>query len=57
MECTFYVMSTDGFNAYKERALQERTGFDPLRARQALPAELVQKIVKARIYENTERYR
>ena len=50
-------MSTDDFNAYKERALQERTGFDPLRARQALPAELVQKIVKARIYENTERYR
>ena len=57
--CTFYVMSTDVFNAYKEQAKGYKSGKGSIRFEpdKPLPADLVQKIVKARISENTGRYR
>lgn len=57
--CTFYVMSTDVFNAYKEGAKGYKTGKGSIRFEpdKPLPKDLVEKIVRARISENVGRYR
>ena len=57
--CTFYVMSTDVFNSFKSQLTGFKTGkgsvrFDP---ENPIPADLVQKIVKARVAENTMKFR
>ena len=57
--CTFYVMSTDVFNAFKASAKGYKMGNGSIRFEpdNPLPADLVTKIVKARVAENTGRYR
>jgi uncharacterized protein YdhG (YjbR/CyaY superfamily) len=57
--CTFYVMSTDVFNAFKGAVKGYKTGQGSIRFEpdNPLPAELVTKIVKARVAENSIRYR
>ena len=57
--CTFYVMSTNVFNAFKERVKEFKTGKGSIRFQpdKLIPAEIVQNIVKARISENSGMYR
>jgi uncharacterized protein YdhG (YjbR/CyaY superfamily) len=57
--CTFYVMSTNVFNAFKEKLKEFKTGKGSIRFQpdKLIPAEIVQNIVKARISENTGMYR
>jgi uncharacterized protein YdhG (YjbR/CyaY superfamily) len=57
--CTFYVMSTNVFNAFKEKVKEFKTGKGSIRFQpdKLIPAEIVQNIVKARISENTGMYR
>jgi uncharacterized protein YdhG (YjbR/CyaY superfamily) len=57
--CTFYVMSTNVFNAFKEKVKEFKTGKGSIRFQpdKLIPAEIVQNIVKARISENTLMYR
>ena len=57
--CTFYVMSTDVFNAFKEKVKGFKTGKGSIRFEpdKLIPPEIVQNIVKARISENTGKYR
>ena len=57
--CTFYVMSTDVFNAFKGSLTGYKTGKGSIRFEpdHPLPADLVTNIVKARVAENTGRYR
>ena len=57
--CTFYVMSTDVFNSFREKVKEFKTGKGSIRFQpdKLIPAEIVQNIVKARISDNTGKYR
>lgn len=58
-DCTFYLMSTDVFNAFKEKVKGFKTDKGSIRFQpdKMIPPEIVQNIVKARISENTGKYR
>ena len=57
--CTFYLMSTDVFNAFKAQVKDFKTGKGSIRFEtdNPIPPDLVQRIVRARISENTGKYR
>ena len=57
--CTFYVMSTDVFNAHRSEVKEYKTGKGSIRFQpdNPIPVDLVKRIVKARIAENTGKYR
>ena len=56
--CTFYLMSTDVFNAFKAQVKDFKTGKGSIRFQpdNPIPTDLVQRIVKARISENTGKF-
>ena len=57
--CTFYLMSTDVFNAFKAQVKDYKTGKGSIRFQpdSPIPSDLVTRIVKARISENTGKFR
>ena len=57
--CTFYVMSTEVFNAFKAEVKDFKTGKGSIRFQpdKHIPSGLVKRIVKARVAENTGNYR
>ena len=57
--CTFYLMSTDVFNAFKSQVKDFKTGKGSIRFEpdNPIPTDLVQQIVKARVSENTGKFR